>query len=94
MKLKKKYSLQEISKAYKCVIKGDPTVEFDSVCSLTNSKKKSLDQSDEIFKLKNLQHNLMNNVILRGVKKIPKVLLRKSVNQLKFSEGNYEKEDA
>jgi len=35
----------------------------------------------------------MNNVILRGVKKIPKVLLRKSVNQLKFSEGNYEKED-
>ena len=61
--------------------------------SLTNSKKKSLDQSDEIYKLKNLQHNLMNNVILRGVKKIPKVLLRKSVNQLKFSEGNYEKED-
>ena len=61
--------------------------------SLTNSKKKSLDQSDEIYKLKNLQHNLMNNVILRGIKKIPKVLLRKSVNQLKFSEGNYEKED-
>ena len=55
--------------------------------SLTNSKKKSLDQSDEIYKLKNLQHNLMNNVILRGIKKIPKVLLRKSVNQLKFSEG-------
>ena len=42
MKLKKKYSLQEISKAYKCVIKGDPSVEFDSVCSLTNSKKKSI----------------------------------------------------
>jgi len=61
--------------------------------SLTNSKKKSLDQSDEIYKLKNLQHNLMNNVILRGIKKIPKVLLRKSVNQLKFSEGNYKKED-
>ena len=36
---------------------------------------------------------LMNNVILSGIKKIPKVLLRKSVNQLKFSEGNYEKED-
>jgi DNA-directed RNA polymerase II subunit RPB1 len=61
--------------------------------SLTNSKKKSLDQSDEIYKLKNLQHNLLNNVILRGIKNIPKVLLRKSVNQLKFSGGNYEKED-
>jgi len=61
--------------------------------SLTNSKKKSLDQSDEIYKLKNLQHNLLNNIILRGIKKIPKVLLRKSVNQLKFVDGNYEKED-
>ena len=37
--------------------------------SLTNSKKKSLDQSDEIYKLKNLQHNLLNNIILRGIKK-------------------------
>ena len=35
----------------------------------------------------------MNNIILRGIKKIPKVLLRKSVNQLKFVDGNYEKED-
>ena len=42
MRLKKKYSLQEISKTYKCVIKGNPSVEFDSVCSLTNSKKKSI----------------------------------------------------
>jgi DNA-directed RNA polymerase II subunit RPB1 len=61
--------------------------------SLTNSKKKSLDQSDEIYKLKNLQANLLNNIILRGIKKIPKVLLRKSPNQLRFSDGNYEKED-
>ena len=50
--------------------------------SLTSSKKKSLDQSDEIYKLKNLQHNMLHNIILRGVKKIPKVILRKSVNQL------------
>jgi DNA-directed RNA polymerase II subunit RPB1 len=61
--------------------------------SLTNSKKKSLDQSDEIYKLKNLQHNLLNNIILRGVKNIPKIILRKSVNQLQFTDGNYEKED-
>jgi len=61
--------------------------------SLINSKKKSLDQSDEIYKLKNLQLNLLDNIILRGIKKIPKVLLRKSVNQLKMVDGNYEKED-
>jgi len=61
--------------------------------SLTSSKKKSLDQSDEIYKLKNLQHNMLHNIILRGVKKIPKVILRKSVNQLVEKDGNYEKQD-
>jgi len=61
--------------------------------SLTSSKKKSLDQSDEIYKLKNLQHNMLHNIILRGVKKIPKVILRKSVNQLIEKDGNFDKED-
>jgi DNA-directed RNA polymerase II subunit RPB1 len=61
--------------------------------SLVESKKKSLDQSDEIYKLKNLQQNLLDNIILRGIKHIPKVLLRKSVNQLKIVGENYEKED-
>ena len=61
--------------------------------SLTSSKKKSLDQSDEIYKLKNLQHNMLHNIILRGVKNIPKVILRKSVNQLMPTDGNYEKKD-
>ena len=61
--------------------------------NLINSKKKSLDQSDEIYKLKNLQHNLLDNIILRGIKKIPKVLLRKLVNRLKLVDSNYEKND-
>ena len=61
--------------------------------SITSSKKKSLDQSDEIYKLKNLQHNMLHNIILRGVKNIPKVILRKSVNQLIQKDGNYDKED-
>ena len=60
---------------------------------LVNNKKKSLDQSDEIYKLKNLQQNLLDNIILRGVKKVPKVLLRKSVNRLHMVDGNYEKDD-
>ena len=61
--------------------------------NLINSKKKSLDQSDEIYKLKNLQQNLLDNIILRGIKNIPKVLLRKLVNRLKLVDSNYEKKD-
>jgi len=53
------------------------------------SKKKSLDQSDEIYKLKNFQNNLLNNIILRGVKHIPKVLLRKVVNEVVSDDANY-----
>ena len=60
---------------------------------IVKSKKKSLDQDDEIYKLKNLQHNMLNNIILRGIKGIPKVIIRKVVNQLTLKDGNYEKQD-
>ena len=61
--------------------------------SLTSSKKKSIDQSDEIYMLKNLQENMLDHIILRGIKHIPKVVLRKSVDQLMLKDGNYIKED-
>jgi len=57
---------------------------------LTKAKKKTLDQSDEIYCLKTLQENLLKNVILRGVKKIPKVTIRKIPNYLTLHDGNYE----
>lgn len=53
--------------------------------------KKSLDQSDEIYLLKNFQDQLLNNIILRGVKNINKVILRKIQNGLIFRDGNYER---
>lgn len=59
----------------------------------TSSKKHSLDQSDEIYKLKNFQNNLLNNIILRGVKNIPKVLLRKVVNEVVLNDTNYVQAD-
>ena len=62
--------------------------------NIIKSKKKSLDQDDEIYKLKNLQQNMLNNIILRGIKGIPKVILRKLVNQLVLKDGNYVKEDS
>jgi UDP-3-O-[3-hydroxymyristoyl] glucosamine N-acyltransferase len=42
MKLKKKYSLKEISSIYNCTIIGNELLEFDSVSSLSSSKKNSL----------------------------------------------------
>jgi len=59
----------------------------------SSSKKHSLDQSDEIYKLKNFQNNLLNNIILRGVKNIPKVLLRKLVNEVILDDTNYVQKD-
>ena len=62
--------------------------------ALTSSKKKSLDQSDQIYMLKNLQLNMLNNIILRGVKNIPKVILRKSVDEVTMEDGNYTQRDS
>ena len=39
------------------------------------SKKKSLDQSDEIYLLKDFQDAIMNNIILRGMMNIDNVNL-------------------
>jgi DNA-directed RNA polymerase II subunit RPB1 len=56
--------------------------------SILNKKKKqknmieSLDQSDEIYLLQNLQEDLLNNLIIRGVKNINKVLLRKITDNI------------
>jgi DNA-directed RNA polymerase II subunit RPB1 len=53
----------------------------------------SLDQSDEIYILKNFQEELLNNLILRGIKKISNVLLRKITDSLDNTDGNYNKKE-
>ena len=65
---------------------------------IIQNKKKSnqintLDQSDEIYLLKNFQEELLNNLILRGIKNISKVLLRKISDYLLPSENGYRKTD-
>ena len=52
-----------------------------------------LDQSDEIYLLKNFQDNMMDNIVLRGIKNINKVLLRKDPNVVKYSDGKYNRVD-
>jgi len=60
---------------------------------LSGSKKKSLDQSDQIYMLKNIQENMLDNIIIRGVKNIPKIIIRKVSNYLKIKDTTYEPED-
>tara|TARA_B100001540_G_C15636283_1_gene564524 strand:- start:11 stop:922 length:912 start_codon:yes stop_codon:yes gene_type:complete len=57
--------------------------------SLLASKEKSLDQTDEIHYLKNIQNNILNNIILKGIKGIPKIIIRKITNYMVEENGNY-----
>jgi DNA-directed RNA polymerase II subunit RPB1 len=56
-------------------------------------KMNPLDQSDQIYILKNFQERLLNNIVLRGVKNINKVILRKVKDTLVDIAGSYKKQD-
>jgi DNA-directed RNA polymerase beta' subunit len=65
---------------------------------LKGSKQKKakinpLDQSDQIYILRNFQEQLLNNIVLRGVKKINKVILRKVKDNLVENSGIYKTQD-
>ena len=53
----------------------------------------SLDQSDDIYLLKNFQDSLLNNIVLRGVNGIENVIPRKLQNMIVKEEGKYVKKD-
>jgi len=65
--------------------------------SLLNNKSKltqnPLDQQDKIYVLKNFQDQLLDHLILRGIKHIKRVTLRKISDSLIEKEGVYEKKD-
>ena len=52
-----------------------------------------LDKHDEIYILKNLQEALLDNLVLRGVKNLRKVLPRKQANSLVLIDGSYVKKE-
>ena len=61
--------------------------------SKTQKKSKNpLDQSDQIYILKNFQENLLQ-VIIRGVKNIKKVIMRKIKDNMVEDSGTYKKQD-
>ena len=52
-----------------------------------------LDQSDQIYVLKNFQEQLLNNTVLRGVKNLNKVTMRKIMDNV-YEQGDvYKKQD-
>ena len=56
-------------------------------------KQYPLDQSDEIYLLTNFQNQLLDNVILRGIKNIDKVLLRKNPQYMNYEDGQFVPKD-
>ena len=57
------------------------------------TKVNPLDQSDQIYILKNFQDQLLQNVVLRGIKGINKVILRKIIDNMIEQNGIYKKQD-
>jgi DNA-directed RNA polymerase II subunit RPB1 len=53
----------------------------------------SLDQSDEIYMLRNFQDNLLSNIVLRGISGINNVLARKIQNMVVKDDGKYVRKD-
>jgi len=78
MKLKKKYSLEELSSIYNCVIVGDSLIEIDSVCSLFNTNKNSLSYISDPKHL-----HLLDNTNLRCV--ITTEVLKDKIDSSKIS---------
>lgn len=64
-----------------------------SAAVAAKKKVNPLDQSDQIYLLRNFQDQLLQNVIIRGVKNINKVILRKIVKNVIEKNGKYEKQD-
>ena len=71
-------------------------IRMNNVIKQGSKGKKSanpLDQSDHIYILKNFQDQLLQNIVLRGIKGINKVILRKIKDNVVENSGVYKKQD-
>lgn len=72
-------------------------IRMNDLVASANSKsekaKNPLDQSDQIYILKNFQDQLTQKVILRGIEGIHKVTLRKVLDNVVDVNGTYKKQD-
>lgn len=60
----------------------------------TNAYSEALDQSDEIYLLKNFQDTVINNIVLRGVNKIVNVIPRIVKDMVVKEDGKYSRKEA
>ena len=60
---------------------------------MKKNKVNPLDQSDQIYILKNFQDQILQNVVLRGIKNINKVILRKVKDNMVEKAGSYKKQE-
>jgi DNA-directed RNA polymerase II subunit RPB1 len=74
-------------------IRMNEVIKNNSGKSATGKTKLPLDQSDQIYILKNFQDQLLQNVVLRGIKGINKVILRKIKDNVVEKNGLYKRED-
>jgi len=66
----------------------------NSILKNNKNKQKPLDQTDHIHYINKFKNELLNNLILRGVKNIKKVLPRKITDNLYKVNGSYVKKEA
>jgi DNA-directed RNA polymerase II subunit RPB1 len=66
---------------------------LEETSSVAASKQSSLDQSDHIYVVKTFRDQLLNNIVLRGVKDIGGIVMRKVPGVMRHVEGNYAKSD-
>ena len=59
----------------------------------SSTKQKSLDESDNIYMLTNFKEYILNNLIIRGVKNIEKVIVRLNPNVVKYKDTTFERSD-
>jgi DNA-directed RNA polymerase II subunit RPB1 len=74
-------------------IRMNEVIKSSNRSGAKKAKVNPLDQSDQIYILKNFQEQLLQNVVLRGIKGINKVIIRKIKDNMVESNGIYKKQD-
>ena len=82
------------SQNIECVFSDDNAPELIFRIRMTKTAIKDIGLDDAISALKAIEHNIVNNIILKGVKGIKKVMLRKIKNTLVKADGVYTKKDS
>ena len=68
-------------------------IRMNNIVQQKKNTAAPLDELDHIYVLKNFQEQLLHNVIIRGIRKINKVILRKILNNVSEQSGIFKKKD-